>query len=792
MTLYAHSLQGRPESEWEPLDEHLRDVANKAHEFTAKFGAGEWGRAAGLLHDIGKAKPEFQDYIRKLRASEPHAAEGGRFAAEHYGPSYACPPLAGRQPKDGLGRLLAFVIAGHHAGLANGVVAGGGLTPLTERLKGAVDVRPLFIPTTPKIEKNPRPLRVAVRVGGNTPTPDPFGWAFFTRMLFSALVDADRLETERWEAKQLGTAVDRGWTGQLSTLKSALDDYLAEMALAAEASTINNLRAEVLADARAAAVQHTPGLFSLTVPTGGGKTLSSLAFALDHAIKNELDRVIYVIPFTSIVEQTANEYRKALGNANEGAILEHHSGFDTEKLDDPKDEENRDGSEKIRRDTQNWNRPIIVTTAVQFFESLFSNRTGRCRKLHNIARSVVVLDEAQTLPLHLLRPCLAAINELSRGYNTSVVLCTATQPALTREAGLTAPEALDGERVREIVAPGRDLFTRLKRVRTAQASTLSDAQLIDGLRETDQALVIVNNRRHARELFELLAKSGLEGARHLTTAMTAAHRQHVLVDIRRDLDPRTPKPVRLVSTSLIEAGVNISFKTVWRAWAGLDQMAQAAGRCNRNGELGPEGGVLTIFQPEEIHGRKAPPELRQNADAAASVLAQLAGRDPLSKEAVAAYFKELLWRKEIAQLDNVDVGERKFKGIMKATTETAWGLNFCFADIAQAFNFIKDTMVPVIIPATAHAVAGAPAEAINALKHADKKFAGGIAKSLQRHIVQIPRSARRNLIDKGAIVIREKDFGDQFVLLDNLHLYKDTFGLKWDDPTYRDIEGDIV
>jgi CRISPR-associated endonuclease/helicase Cas3 len=784
MTLYAHSLQGRPESDWEPLDEHLRDVAKTAQEFTAKFGAREWGRAAGLLHDIGKAKPEFQDYIRKLRASEPHAAEGGRFAAEHYGPGYACPPLAGRQPKDGLGRLLAYVIAGHHAGLANGVVTGGGLTPLTERLKGAVDVRPLFTPTTPRIEKNPRPLQAA----GN----DPFGWAFFTRMVFSALVDADRLETECWEAGKLGIALDRGWAGQISTLKSALDGYLAEIALVAEASAINILRAEVLADARAAAVQHTPGLFSLTVPTGGGKTLSSLAFALDHAIKNELDRVIYVIPFTSIVEQTANEFRKALGNANEGAILEHHSGFDTEKLNDTKDEENSDGSERIRRDTQNWNRPIIVTTAVQFFESLFSNRTGQSRKLHNIARAVVVLDEAQTLPLHLLRPCLAAINELSRGYSTSVVLCTATQPALTKEAGLKAPEALDEKRVREIVAPGRDLFNRLKRVRTVQADTLSDAQLVEALSQTYQALVVVNNRRHARELFELLAKSGIEGARHLTTAMTAAHRQHVLADIRLDLDPRTPKPVRLISTSLIEAGVDISFKAVWRAWAGLDQMAQAAGRCNRNGELGPEGGVLTIFQPEEIDGRKAPPELRQNADAAASVLAQLAGRDPLSKEAVAAYFKELLWRKEIAQLDNVDVGERKLKGIMKATSETAYGLNFCFADIAQAFNFIKDTMVPVIIPATAHAVAGAPAEVINALKHADKKFAGGIAKSLQRHIVQIPRSARRNMIDKGAVVIREKDFGDQFVLLDNLHLYKDTFGLKWDDPTYRDIEGDIV
>jgi CRISPR-associated endonuclease/helicase Cas3 len=760
MTLYAHS-PAPGLTEWEPLDAHLNCVADKACEFAAKFGAGEWGRAAGLLHDIGKAKPGFQAYIQNLGVSEPHAAEGARFASVFYGPGYTCPPLAGRQPKDGLGRLLAFAIAGHHAGLANGIATGGGLTPLTGRLHDAADVRPWFTPSSPKIEKNPRPLRAA----GN----DPFGWAFFTRMVFSALVDADQLETEKWYADQANVKVARGWKGALPDLKLALDLHLAG-----------------LADGRTAATQ-APGLFSLTVPTGGGKTLSSLAFALDHAIAHTkthgLERVIYVIPFTSIVEQTADVFRAALGEANADAILEHHSGFEVDGAEPGAKEE----EERVRLAAQNWDRPIIVTTSVQFFESLFSNRPGRCRKLHNIARSVVVLDEAQTLPLHLLRPCLAAINELSRGYNTSVVLSTATQPALTREAGLKAPEALDGKRVREIVAPGRDLFTRLKRVRTMQAGTLSDAQLVEALHGADQALVIVNNRRHARELFDLLTKSGLAGVRHLTTAMTAAHRQHVLANIRRDLVLK--RPVRLVSTSLIEAGVDISFKAVWRAWAGLDQMAQAAGRCNRNGELGPDGGVLTIFEPEEIDGRKPPPELRQNAETAASVLAQLAGRDPLSKEAVAAYFTELLWRKEIAQLDKVDVGERPLRGIMKATSETASGLNFCFADIAQAFNFIKDTMVPVIIPASIKAYEADPDKVMRQIEYG--KSAGGIARAVQRHIVQVPRSARGNMIGKAAHFVRPKEFGDQFVLLDNADIYRD-MGLDWSDPTYRKIEGGII
>jgi CRISPR-associated endonuclease/helicase Cas3 len=777
MTLYAHSLPSQPDATWEPLDAHLDSVADKACQLAAKFGAGEWGLSAGLLHDIGKAKPGFQSLLRG-GPPEPHAAEGARFAIEHYDKGY---PRPFNEP---LGRLLSFAIAGHHAGLANGR-AGGSVSPLNERLKQAADVSAWFTPKgLPKFEKMPHPLVAAKRLGhSGKPEPDPFGWAFFTRMLFSALVDADRLETERWYADQAKEKVARGWDGTLLPLKQALDLHLAGMA--SDARAIDRLRAEVLADGRTAASQ-VPGLFSLTVPTGGGKTLSSLTFALEHAIAHKLDRVIYVIPFTSIVEQTAEVFRTALGKANADAILEHHSGFEVDGAVPGAKEED----ERVRLAAQNWDRPIIVTTAVQFFESLFSNRTGRCRKLHNIARSVVVLDEAQTLPLHLLRPCLAAINELSRGYKTSLVLCTATQPALTKEAGLKAPEALVG--VREIVAPDRDLFARLRRVRTVQAGTLSDTQLVEALREADQTLVIVNNRRHARELFELLAKSGLDGVRHLTTAMTAAHRQYVLADIRNDL--KDGRPVRLVSTSLIEAGVDVSFKAVWRAWAGLDQLAQAAGRCNRNGELGPEGGVLTIFEPEEIEGRKPPRELEANAETAKRVLAQLGHLDPLSHEAVALYFKELLWTKDdggkLAALDNVKVGETKILGIMKALDESAPGLNFRFADIADAFRMIDDVMVPVIIPASAHAIAGAPADVINALTFA--KSAGGIARSLQRHIVQIPRSARGKLIaTKAAHFVRPNEFGDQFALLDNGDIYRD-MGLDWSDPSFRTIEGGII
>lgn len=600
MVVYAHSLPPNfPRSQWETLDDHLSAVAKRAARFTEKFGAGDWGRAAGLLHDIGKAKPEFQDYLLGQCPSEPHSAEGALFAVGHY--DERCP-----KPFDApLGRLLAFAIAGHHAGLANGRAVGGGTRPLDERLGSARRLAPLFDPAQlPVFHTPPQPLLAAKY--------DAFGWAFFVRMLFSALVDADSRETERWSSEATGTPVDRGWHGRLETLQSALDGHLMKFqAPASQTATVSDLarlRAEVLQDCRAATASPT-GLFSLTVPTGGGKTLSSLAFALGHAIEHQLDSVIYVIPFTSIVEQTAAVFREALGD--DDAILEHHSAFDDTSVGRTSSDDIVDmaGVEQRRLAAQNWDRPIIVTTAVQFFESLFANRKSSCRKLHNIARSVVVLDEAQTLPLRLLRPCLAALRELTRGYRTSVVLCTATQPALTKSAGLAAPEAL--QNVQEIIQPDRQLYTRLRRVEAQRADVLSDAQLIDGLASVERGLVIVNNRRHARELFEVLDKSGLGGARHLSTSMTAAHRQQVLTQIRHDL--KSKYPVRLISTSLIEAGVDISFDAVWRAWAGLDQIAQAAGRCNREGELGPLGGVLTIFAPEDIDGRKPPGELKQNA-----------------------------------------------------------------------------------------------------------------------------------------------------------------------------------
>lgn len=772
---FAHTTTG-PETEWERLDDHLEAVAVVAECLARKFGAGPLGNAAGLLHDLGKAKLRFQQRLRNSKIAEPHAGEGARAAVKHYSRAVPKPFEAP------LGRLLAYPIAGHHSGLPNGLLNTSGQRSLCERLGDAEEVTPRG--KLPALDGAFAAIASAAR--------DPFAWSFFTRMLFSALVDADRLATEAWSNKSEGKSNERGWDGSLADLKAALDAHLAGFEAKNHDSELSRLRAEVLADCRAAGAL-PKGLFSLTVPTGGGKTLSSLAFALDHAVRHKLDRVVYVIPFTSIIDQTADVFRNALSDID--AILEHHSAFDDEKITSRLEKEDDGAAKRLRLAVQNWDRPIVVTTAVQFFESLFSNSPGKCRKLHNIARSVVVLDEAQTLPIQLLRPSLAALKELARGYSTSIVLCTATQPAVTQEAfeavGTSRPpkEMIAKPELREIVAPGRNLYARLQRVKSdVHPGTMSDAELVAALGLTEQCLVILNNRRHARELFNAAMWAGVDGACHLTTAMTASHRQSVLADIRKRL--RLKQPVRLVSTSLIEAGVDVSFNAVWRALGGLDQIVQAAGRCNRNGELGRFGGRLTIFTPEEGEGRGMPHELKKNAEATDDVLRR--GLDPLSPEAVEAYFRELLWTRDDGghwrSLDDVAVGDGDlaWRGIMDTIIKSAPGLNFRFADIARAYRLVTEDMVPVIIPASIDPIAGVDDAVLRSIGHAP---IGGVLRDLQRHIVQIPRRDRDELLKAGsAACVAEKDYAEQFIVLKNKELYDATSGFDWTDPYRRRVE----
>lgn len=637
---------------------------------------------------------------------------------------------------------MAYGIAGHHAGLANGRDPGS-RTALDGRL--AADLPDLFndylkdlvLPTTAK-EMEP------TRWKQNAERPQ-FQLSMLTRMIFSCVVDGDYLDTDRFYAKTEDRPLDRDTPKPtLIELRAKLGAYLNAFAVV---NPIDTTRALVLSHARSHAGDRI-GMFSLTVPTGGGKTLTSLAFALDHAIAHGLDRVIFVIPFTSIVEQNAAVFKQAFGDLGDAAVLEHHSAFV------PTPGENAEAAAKLRVVMDNWDAPVIVTTSVQFFESLYASKPSQCRKLHNIAGSVVILDEAQALPLKLLRPCVAVLDELALNYRTSVVLCTATQPALN------APEFPGGfKNVVELAPDPEALFETLARVTVKSAGTLDDPALTQRMRDHEQVLCIVNNRRHAQALYTSIA--GENGARHLSTLMYPKHRTRVLNEVREMLKDK--ETCRLVSTSLIEAGVDIDFPYVMRAEAGLDSIAQAAGRCNRSGKRSRTESLVEVFAPENTDW--APPKaLETLADKGREVM-RTSAADPLSIAAINAYFNAVYWQTGPEKLD-----EHNLLG----TIEDDGLKGFKFELIDQQFQMIDSVQMPAIIPGDAECKA-----LLEELK--DTKNCGCIARKLQPYLIQIPHEVYNALAASRAIQpVAEHKYGTQFMQLIMMNLYTERFGLKLD------------
>lgn len=624
------------------LSDHLQKVSCLAATFAQAFGGNEWAALAGLWHDLGKYREAFQRYIKSASGYDAEAhLEGAKGRVDHStaGAIHAIAQLGVH------GRILAYLIAGHHAGLPDWYTSETAGAALSMRLQQTdLLTETLSQPIPPDILRQDMPA-IATHGGRE-------GFALWVRMLFSCLTDADFLDTERFMDKNKAT--ERDGLPQLSNLRVLFDRHMAEKTGSAAQTLVNSVRAEVLRQCRERA-NDVPGLFSLTVPTGGGKTLSSIAFALNHAIKHDQRRIIYVIPYTSIIEQTAKIFRDIFG----AAVIEHHSNLDP-------DEE----TVQSRLATENWDAPVIVTTNVQFFESLFAAHTSRCRKLHNIVNSVVVLDEAQLLPPEFLQPILNVINLLTRYYGVTFVFSTATQPALNSREGFGWHfKGLEG--VREIMPAPDALYRGLERVTVRlpddfhQPNTWED--IAQELKRHESVLCIVNSRSDCRDLHRLMPK----GTIHLSGLMCGAHRSYVIAEIKRKL--KDSEAVRVISTQLVEAGVDIDFPAVYRAMAGLDSIAQAAGRCNREGRL--ERGKVWVFVPP----KPAPIGLLLKAEQAAlSVLFDYKG-DPLARALFQLYFEKLY-----AQ---TDLDEQRIGDLLKVGDE----LEVQFRSAAAKFNLVDES-----------------------------------------------------------------------------------------------------
>jgi CRISPR-associated endonuclease/helicase Cas3 len=674
----AHSKPGATEAELHPLEVHLREVGRIAAEFAGPFGASDWAKLAGLWHDLGKYRPGFQKYLRLTSDAhiegrisgndKTHSAAGAWHALKTLEPDY--------------GRVLAYLIAGHHAGLPdwdNGTAASLRARTAEQNLESSREYQEALAQPIPGDICKCTPL---------SPPGDAAraGFALWLRMLFSCLVDADFLDTETYfdtekaVRRKIALSADKT-TSVMKEMKRVLDAHLVEMTRHARAngmSSVNARRAEVLAACREKALL-PPGFFTLTVPTGGGKSLSSLAFALEHALAHRKRRVIYAIPYTSIIEQNARVFRDVFAALGDDVIVEHHSNLDVN--DRSEDHANRLAAE-------NWDAPLIVTTNVQLFESLHAARTSRCRKLHNLVDSVIILDEAQMLPREYLAPVLSALKLLVLHYGVSVVLCTATQPALgSRYEAVSNRLLLDGiDEVQPIIASPAPLFHALKRVEIhfpddvkAHEAWADIAKRIAG---HDCVLAIVNTRSDARDLFKLLPA---EGAEHLSALMCAEHRAAVIERIKCRLASRRAgddsQPLRVVSTQLVEAGVDFSFPVVFRALAGMDSIAQAAGRCNREGELEGFGHVYVFVPPKD-----APPGfLRQAAQSTTVLAASGKLRDPLAPETFVSYFNELYGRQA------GDFGKAEILDAL--TWERAE-----FRTVAEKFRLIDEAGETIIVP----------------------------------------------------------------------------------------------
>lgn len=730
MVYYGHSRKDEPDkSKWQPLIKHLTNTADLAEKFGADAGISELARTAALLHDIGKYSKAFQARLDGSKKRVDHATAGARTAIELFNKN---------DNEKWIATMLAYCIAGHHTGLPDygSVIDVENTGTLLTRLDPKKTILKDFSAYKTEIDTNALTLPAHLKIHLHDEKRKGFTLAFFTRMLFSALVDADFQETETYMNE---SEKPRGGHASIKELHEKLNAHLKKFDN--PESAINKKRNETL-KACVEKSSEKQGFYTLTVPTGGGKTLASMAFALNHAVKHGLKRVIYVIPFTSIIEQNAGKFKEYLGEEN---VLEHHSNFDWKKKREGEsaDDEPNDVLDKLKLASENWDIPIVVTTNVQFFESLFANKNSRCRKLHNMAKSVIIFDEAQMLPREYMKPCMLAIKELVQNYGASSIFCTATQPSLNR--------FLDNVTFTELAPDPQALFNFYKRVQVKNIGKTPDADLIEKIKAYPQALCIVNTRKHAKGLFDLLGED--EGRFHLSTLMCPTHRKEKLLEIRERLE--SGQPCRVISTQVMEAGIDVDFPVGFRALAGLASIIQAAGRVNREMKL--DISDMYVFDPETPFIKKVPTFVEQGARVAESILRKHGG-NPESQAAIEEYF-DLLYN-----LQGKDAYD--FKKILSCFNKDTGELDFDFKKAAEDFKMIDNNTVAVVIPYNEEAkqilakVRGYP-------------FPFKFARQLQMYTVNIYENEFIKLQSKGAI----ETYNETYEVLNSMKYYDENTGL---------------
>lgn len=718
MKYLGHTKDGKnfiDEENSQELKKHLENVSNYAEKFAKGFDAGEMGALLGLVHDLGKYQMSFQDRIRGSKVKVDHATLGAKVLTEYW---------------NDLGWLHGMVVSGHHTGLKDsGSGSNRGDNTYSSRINNydGQDTdysNEIIIPSSFK----PKMLN-----GDNESMS--FAFATYLKMLFSCLVDADWTDTEEYI-----TDVSRK---SIPYTIEELDKKLTSGIPVNNGSSINNIRAEILNDCQKAS-QKEQGLFTLTVPTGGGKTLSSLSFALQHALKHKLKRVIYVIPYTSIIEQNADVIAGILGKE---FVLEHHSQVDETKGILEEDDIEGNIKKRIKWASENWDIPVILTTNVQFFESFFSNKPSKTRKLHNIAESVVIFDEAQMLPRELLSPSMYAISELVTNYKVTAILCSATQPAISQYK-------YEKLKISEIISNPEELAKKLKRVEYEVIGKKSDEEILEIFTKNPKTLCVVNSRKHAHALHQLVSQDGrFKNIYHLSTLMHCIHRREVLMEVKERL--KKNEDVILIATSLVEAGVDIDFPVVMRSIAGIDNIIQAGGRANREGKL--EKGRVLVFEPTSEAG-KIPKVIQSMASLTKEVI-EVLKEDAFEIKGITMYFENLY---HASSSDNI----LDAKNILNEFEIKGNSYKFNFETVAKKYKIIEDNTENIVINLSEES-----RKLINELRQGI--FNRETMRKLQQYSVSVYKNEYQKLLEENALEVLQNGFS----ILNNNQYYKGDIGL---------------